>query len=168
MGLLSRAAGITTAEPLVLENDTFPETPAELLEELEEEPIPEAPAELLEELDTKTNEVTPETTADIAALEEKIAQFHQTNADFHCILCDVPASAGEDEKKGFCNKLAEMINKTGSVIPLPSNRPLILLPITMDRELIAHRLSRSLNTKPLLSFEVNSPENVINKINSFL
>ena len=102
------------------------------------------------------------------ALEEKIAQYHETNASFHCLVFEQPGSAGTDEAAGFFNKVSEMINKSGSVIPLSLNRPLILLPITLDRELIAHRISKSLKTIPLLSFEANNPENALSILKPLL
>jgi hypothetical protein len=88
--------------------------------------------------------------------EAQITQFCAANPDFHCIVFEL--SEG----------LKEMVDKAGTVISLPLNRSLVLLPIAMDRELIAHRLSKNLSTKPLLSFEENSPENVLRKIDSLL
>ena len=110
----------------------------------------------------------PEAAPETNALEEEIAQYHETNAAFHCLVFEHPASAGEDEKAGFCKKVSEMIHKTGVVIPLSLNRPLILLPGAMDRELIAHRISKSLKATPLLSFEADSPENALGKLQSLL
>ena len=101
-------------------------------------------------------------------LEEEITLFHQTNLDFSCIVLENPGTAESNsgEKAGFCKKVSAVIGNAGTVVPLPSDRPLILLPIVMDRELIAHRLSKTLNTRPLLSFESNNPENVFTRIDS--
>ncbi|MDR0496866.1 MAG: hypothetical protein LBH42_04560 [Treponema sp.] len=95
-------------------------------------------------------------------VKDQITQYHLDFATFNCILFETQ----EDEKDLFCKKLAEMIKHTGIVIPLLTGRPLILLPPFMDRELIAHRLSKTLNTKPLLSFEATNPEIVLNRVNS--
>jgi len=99
-------------------------------------------------------------------VEEKIALFHQTYLDFNCIVLENPAA--EPVKADFCEKVSVMLDKAGTVIPLASDHPLILFPIAMDRELIAHRLSKTLNTKLLLSFEANNPENVITRIESMI
>ena len=86
------------------------------------------------------NQKASETSPEMNALEEKITQFHECYPDFHCLLFEPAPSAGEDEKAGFYKKVSEIVDHAGSVIPLPSNRPLILLPAAADRELIAHRL----------------------------
>ena len=112
-------------------------------------------------------------------LEGRIAQYHKMYANFNCIILENPCRAGEPEynsaennsgdkasKANFCKRVSDMISMTGTVIPLSSLCPLILFPAAMDRELIAHRLSKSLDTRPLMSFEANSPENVLNQINS--
>ena len=95
-----------------------------------------------------------------------IAQYHKSNSDFGCILFENPEPGGEGGKAGFCQRVTEMISNTGTVVPLPQGRPLILLPKAIDRELIAHLLSKNLKTAPLLSFEANSPENALSRINS--
>ena len=101
-------------------------------------------------------------------LEESIARYYEDNGNFHCLVFEYPASAGGDEKAGLINKVSEMINKAGLVVPLSLSRPLILLPLSIDRELIAHRISKSLKTMPLLSFEANNPENALSKLKSLL
>jgi len=104
-------------------------------------------------------------------LEDEIALFHRMNLDFSCIVLENPDTAGESDsagKAGFCEKVSAMLDKMGTVVPLPLGRVLILLPIVMDRELIVHRLSKTLNSRPLLSFEANNPENVFTRIDSLI
>ena len=101
-------------------------------------------------------------------LEEKIAEYHLNHVEFNCIVLEIPPSSGEDDKTNFSKKVSEILNTLGSVMTLSTGCPLILLPKMTDRELIAHRLSKVLNTRPLLSFEANSPENVFSRINSLL
>jgi len=137
MGLLSRAADKSSVEPLSEENQAFEET-------------------------AETSEASPE----IKTLEEKITQYHETHATFHCLVLEHSGSAGEAEKDDFPRKVSEMISKAGLVIPLSQNRPLILLPATADRELIVHRISKSLKIIPLLSFEASNPENALKTIES--
>jgi hypothetical protein len=99
-------------------------------------------------------------------MKEQIAQYHKINADFNCILFDFPDPSAGGYRAGFCEKVSGMIAATGTVIPLSSGRPLILLPLAKDRELIAHRLSQSLGARTLLSFEAHGPEEVISSVNS--
>jgi len=106
-------------------------------------------------------------------LNEKIAQFQKNRGNFNCILFEIPGpSTGEPaglhsgDREGFCRKVAEMLDKTGTIIPLNNGRPLVLLPLTMDRELISHRISKSLDSAPIFSIEADCPEKIINHINS--
>ena len=98
-------------------------------------------------------------------IESAIVQFCNSNNDLNCIVLEKPDS-GENDKPDFCGRVSEIIRSAGTVISLPGDRPAILFSKKMDRELIAHRLSRNFNTVTLLSFEANSPEKVINQINS--
>ena len=102
------------------------------------------------------------------SLKEKIADYHRIHNDFNCILLDIPESANEEEKAGFCKTVSKMLSMTGTVFPLANGRPLILLPKKLDRELMAHRLSASLNSKILESFEADNSESVFSKIKSLL
>ena len=101
-------------------------------------------------------------------LKEKIAEYNRIHADFNCILLEKPDSAGKEDTSGFCKKIAGMLSMTGTVLSLSTGHPLILLPKHLDRELIAHRLSKTLNSKLLASFEASSPENVFGRINPLL
>ena len=109
---------------------------------------------------------TESNSGDNPSVEERIKKYHQVYADFNCILLEIPDNATEEEKMKFCNKVSDMVNTSGTVIPLPEGRPLILLPKLIDRELIAHRLSRSFNARLLMAFESNSPETVCDQIRS--
>jgi len=102
------------------------------------------------------------------SIQEKLSQYHQSHEEFNCIILEIPESAGEDEKLHFYQNVTQMVGMAGNVIDLSSGCPLILLPREADRELIAHRLSGSLNTKPIMSFKTNSPENACETISSLL
>jgi hypothetical protein len=102
----------------------------------------------------------------IASIKDEVLQFSRNYAIFNCILMEKPAY--ENGEKDFCNKVSEMVKFIGTVIPTSMDRPLILLPKAMDRELIAHRLSKNLNTGILLSFEADNTEKVISRLYSQL
>jgi hypothetical protein len=95
---------------------------------------------------------------------ELIKKYCREYNNFNCILFENPPNA--DDKTQFCQKVNTMIDKMGTVISLSTGRPLIMLPLSIDRELIAHRLSKTLNAKILLSFQADSSETVMNRINS--
>ena len=111
--------------------------------------------------------ITEDSGEDSKTLKDKIAQYHRRNADFNCIVLEIPNSTGKD-KINFCEKVSGIIHTAGIVIPLPSGRPLILLPPTINRELIVHRLSKSLNTSALSSFEAEDTETVLSRIHSIV
>jgi len=107
-------------------------------------------------------------TEDTDTLKEKIADYHHIYPELNCILLELPEAIDEVEKADFCKKVSNMLSMTGTVLSLPGGLPLILLPNQVDRDLIAHRLSKSLKTKSLMSFEADSPENVYSEIQSLL
>ena len=97
-------------------------------------------------------------------LAEKVSQFHGLYQDIGCILLE-NTHHGRG-KVSFLKKITEMIGTIGIVIPINHDLPLILVPAETDRELIAHRLSKSLNAKSIFSFNTDNPENVMKRIKS--
>ena len=95
-------------------------------------------------------------------LSKKISQYNELYRDFGCILFE-NTHHGRG-RASFCKKISEMIRNVGIVIQINNGLPLILIPAEMDVELIIHRLSKSLNAKPILFFRANNPEYVINQL----
>ena len=91
-------------------------------------------------------------------LETRIRQFYDVYNNLNCIVL----KSGGD--KNLFHKIKNIIDRTGTVMLLPSGNPLILLRGTVDRELIAHRLSKSLNVLPLLTLQAESPEKLIKQL----
>jgi len=117
--------------------------------------------EILEE------EVSPDELASTEALSgeqakirDEIAKFQEVHGQFNCVVFD----GSKEDHLDFSMKVTEMINTLGTVISLSPARPLILLPTTSDCELITHRLSKSLNSRPLISFESNSANITLGRI----
>ena len=118
-----------------------------------------------------TEVIPPLGSQESGTVEKQIADYYRMHLDFNCIVLECPPAGSEHGVSGqlnFCGKVSAIIEKTGTVIPLPSGRPLILSPIMIDRELIAHRLSKTLDTEVLMSFEANNPENVLIRIDSLI
>jgi hypothetical protein len=101
-------------------------------------------------------------------LWNEILQYHKTNTSFHGIVLELPPNTGKEGKKGFNALVSNMVSFFGTAVSLPSSRSLVLLPRPMDRELIAHRLTGSLRTVPLLIFEADSPDKALALIKPFL
>jgi len=100
----------------------------------------------------------------LGVLKKKVTEYQKVYRIFGCILLE--NQAYEKGKPDFCEQLAKMTGNMGIASPINNSHALILLPSEMDRELIAHRLSKSLNAEPVLSFRAANPEYVINRINS--
>ena len=109
----------------------------------------------------KKDEVSKE---DLDLLRNKISQYQAVNQDFNCIL--LKKNDYEKDNAVFYERLAKMMGTMGIINPIVNDFALILLPAEIDGELIAHRLSKSLNAESALSFKANSPEYVINRIES--
>ena len=109
-----------------------------------------------------------ETSKEQDTLESKIADYNLTHSEFHCLLLEIPPSANEVEKNEFSDKVARMLTGTGNVYALRNGTPLILLPRTIDRDLVTHRLYKCFDARPLASFKANSPGSVVSKIQSLL
>jgi len=100
----------------------------------------------------------------LGVLKKKISEYQKVYRVFGCILLE--NHAHEKGKPDFSEKLAKATGNLGITSPINQSHALILLPSEMDRELIAHRLSKSLNAEPVLSFRAANPEYVINRISS--
>ena len=100
----------------------------------------------------------------LGVLKKKISEYQKMYRVFGCILLE--NRSREKGKVDFFEELTKMTGEIGITSPLDQDHALILLPSELDRELIAHRLSRSLNAEPVLSFRAASPEYVITRINS--
>jgi len=145
---------------VILSEKTFVEFSEELNDEMEVDFISLDEEMSAEEMPSESN------TVELATVEKEIILFHQMYTEFNCLVLEHPvqSNSGDD----FCETVSAIIDKAGSVIPLPSGRPLILLPLAADRQLIAHRLSKTLNAKNLLSFEANTPEDALNRVNALV
>jgi hypothetical protein len=96
--------------------------------------------------------------------EKSTVKFSGTCTDFNCILFENPQNTGGDTV--FYKKVETMIDKIGTVVSLPADRTLVMLPSSTDSELIAHRISKTLDAKILMSFQADSSEIAINKTKS--
>jgi len=95
----------------------------------------------------------------LRTVKKNIAEFYLQYASFNGIVFEPSAE--------LCIKLASVIGSAGIALPLPNGYPLVLLPARLDRELIAARLSKTLNIKVAFLFMADSVENALLKINSF-
>ena len=104
------------------------------------------------------------TKKNLSLLKKKIAEYQKIYRVFGCVLFE--DRAYEKGKTDFFEKLTTITGDLGTTNPINHGFALVLFPTEMDRELMAHRLSKSLNAEPVLSFRAANPEYVISRIHS--
>ena len=90
--------------------------------------------------------------------EGRIFQFFKTYKKINCIAY---SARGLNNSK---LSIQNIIDKVGTLITLPQGDFVILMKESVDRELVSHRLSKSLNINPILSLHTDNPEILISKI----
>jgi hypothetical protein len=79
--------------------------------------------------------------------EYEIREYHKNQPSFQGIVLKI----------AFDQKLSRMLSGLGAAGFLSPENTLVLIPETVDRELLAHRLSKSLNAQVLYQFEADDP-----------
>jgi hypothetical protein len=102
-------------------------------------------------------------------IKDSIAEYHASHNVFQAIVFELPLCGIEayDTRK----RLASMVSPLGIVIPLNSAhvaRDLALFPNEIDRELVIHRLTKSLGVVSPRSFKANSPEHALALLEPFI
>jgi hypothetical protein len=87
--------------------------------------------------------------------EEVIRNFHNTHRAFQGIVLEIPPENRGETREAFRKKVSWMVSALGLVFSLSPKNVLVLVPDDLDRELLAHRLSKSLNTPVLSCFQAN-------------
>jgi hypothetical protein len=112
-------------------------------------------------------------------IKDSVAEYHASHTVFQAIVFELPSRnvAAYDTRQ----RLASMVSLLGIVIPLNdaytsgartdgacAARDLALFPREIDRELIIHRLAKSLGVVSPRSFEADSPERVLALLEPFI
>jgi hypothetical protein len=97
-----------------------------------------------------------------------IKRYWLQNPSYQGIVLSLPQYAGEAGFEKFFVKVTSMVASFGYTNRLPSKGILILFSKTRDRELLTHRLVKTLRTKALVSFEAESPDEALSRIQSCL
>jgi hypothetical protein len=95
-----------------------------------------------------------------------IQEYHKDHPFFQGIVLEMPASY--DSSSLFSENVGKIISSLGSVCPLPARFCLILIPDTLDSELLSHRLARSFETGSPLQFRADSLDKAVKLLHSYL
>ncbi|WP_010255901.1 hypothetical protein [Treponema primitia] len=142
------------------------EVPEDIITRKEAIPKEENPAESSLSASQTFQGVEPEETPE--GIRTKITGYHQNNTDFQGILLEAPAVAPKSSNAPFAEHVSVMAGAFGPLIVLPSKRVLVLLPPSLDREIVAHRLSKSLGAEVLVCFETDVPDKALELIQPYL
>ena len=112
---------------------------------------------LLERAIASTNSASTNT-AFLKKANVLINNFHKKNPLFHLIIF-----------QGNIQNIEVMTAEHGSVcVNLPEKKYLVMLPGNLDRELFAHRLSKSTGCEVLFQSDANSPSLAIGMLAPYL
>jgi hypothetical protein len=102
-------------------------------------------------------------------LKNEIIKYCNTYTLVHGIVLLYPGSYDE-EKEGepFNLRVNRMVSVLGTAVPLPSRDSLVLFSNTIDRELLAHRLSKNLETEAPVVFQSDNVASVVDYIRPYL
>jgi hypothetical protein len=104
-----------------------------------------------------------------AELKNEIIKYCNTFTSVHGIVLSCPKNYDQEkEGESFNQQLNRIIAALGTAVPLPSRYNLVLFSNTIDRELLAHRLSKSLETEALVIFKAENVESVVDYIRPYL
>jgi hypothetical protein len=101
-------------------------------------------------------------------VQDMLLNYWLQNSPFQGIVLGLPKYAGEAGVEQFLATVAVIVASFGGLIRLPSKNILILFSHTLDRELLVHRLTRTLRTQALVSFKAVSPGEALARIQSCL
>lgn len=105
---------------------------------------------------------------DTKPVQEAVEKYWLQNSSCQGIILGLPSYAGAGKEKRFFDMVTRMVASFGYTISLPAKNILVLFSGTRDRELLTHRLVKTLRTRALANFEAESPEEVLSRIRSCL
>ncbi|MDR0388285.1 MAG: hypothetical protein LBH57_09655 [Treponema sp.] len=102
------------------------------------------------------------------AVRNALRNYWLQNSSFQGIVLELPEHAGGAGFKTFFAAVSSMVASIGRALPLSSKNVLFLFSKDLDRELLTHRLVKTLRTRALVSFEADSPGEAFSWIQSCL
>jgi hypothetical protein len=98
-----------------------------------------------------------------AGIRTFLDNYQQSSLSFHCVV--LKALAGNSVAR---DTAAAMVVHFGSAYSLPGGKCLVCVPGDMDRELLIHRLSKSMNAVALSQFKTESAAEAAQALTPYL
>jgi hypothetical protein len=102
-------------------------------------------------------------------LKNEILKYCNTFTSVHGVVLSYPKNYDEKkEGESFVRQLNRILTALGTAVPLSPRYSLVLFSNTIDRELLAHRLSKSLETETPVVFQSDNVASVVEYIRPYL
>jgi hypothetical protein len=102
-------------------------------------------------------------------LRNEIIRYCNMFTSIHGIILAYPPNYDEKkEGEPFCKQLNRIVAALGTAVPLSPRYCLVLFSNTVDRELLAHRLSKTMGTEAPVVFQADNINTVVEYIRPFL
>jgi hypothetical protein len=102
-------------------------------------------------------------------LKNEIIKYCNTYTSVHGLVISYPPKYdAEKEGESFNQQLNRIITALGTAVSLPSRHSLLLFSNTIDQELLAHRLSKSLEAEIPVVFQSDNAASVVEYIRPYL
>jgi hypothetical protein len=96
---------------------------------------------------------------------EELLKYGKGHPGFQGIVLSPPE---DTSAAAFTRQVSAMVQSFGTVLPLASSGSLVLFDMTKDRELICHRITKTLGARALFNFAADSPKNAYQLIQPYL
>jgi hypothetical protein len=102
-------------------------------------------------------------------LQNEIIKYCNTYTSVYGIVLACPQNYDEEQEgETFVKQLNRIIAALGTAVPLSPHYCLVLFSNTVDRELLAHRLSKTMETETPVVFQADNLNAVVEYIRPFL
>lgn len=101
----------------------------------------------------------------IEQIKKELIQYHTVEGVLTGIIFEAPEVT---EPPGDRDQAAVITASFAVTLSLPAFRCLMLLPSSIDTELAAHRISKTLKREALCTFESESPGEVLERLRPYL
>jgi hypothetical protein len=98
-------------------------------------------------------------------IKEVLVQYHRAHAVFNGIIFEAPKNRGQP---GYIDPVAAITASFAVTLSLPVFRCLMLFPSSVDKELVAHRISKILKREALCIFESKSTGRALEYLRPYL